>query len=81
MVAMTLIRIFPRIYYIEYVDENWGKVMDAVCLSRQIVGCSSKEYPLLHPEVTLMIPPQEPHSRAVASRETIRSDTVLHSPQ
>ena len=28
MVALTLARIFPRIAYLEYVDESWGKVMD-----------------------------------------------------
>jgi len=66
-VALTLVRIFPRIGRIEHVDRNWGKVMNAARLSRKIVEYSSKEHPLLHPEVILMTPPQEPHSRAVAS--------------
>jgi len=48
-VALTLARIFPRIGRIEHVDRNWGKVMNAVRLSRKIVDCSSKKYPLLHP--------------------------------
>ena len=73
VVALTLVRIFPRIDRIEHVDENWGKVMNAVRLSRKIVDHSSKEHPLLHPEATLMTAPQEPHSRAVASRETVLS--------
>ena len=46
VIAMTLARIFPRIYYIHYVDENWERVMDAICLSRQIVDFSSEERPL-----------------------------------
>jgi hypothetical protein len=51
-VALTLARIFPRIEYIDYVYESWEKVLDAICISRQIVDCSSKEHPLLHLEVT-----------------------------
>ena len=45
MVALTLALIFPCIDYIDYIDENWDKVLDAIYLSRQIVIYSSKERP------------------------------------
>ena len=54
MVALTLLRIFPRIGYIEFFDEGWGKVMDVICLSKRIVDCSSKQHPLT--EVTSLTP-------------------------
>jgi len=57
MVALTLVRIFPRIDHIEYPYGNWGKVMEAVRLSRETIDHSCKEHPLLRPEVTLMTPP------------------------
>ena len=41
-VALTLLLIFPRIDCIEFTDEGWEKVEDAIHLSRGIVGCSSK---------------------------------------
>jgi hypothetical protein len=43
--ALTLVRIFPNLVSIDYTDENWGKVLDAIYLSGQIVDCSSKERP------------------------------------
>jgi hypothetical protein len=43
MVALTLLRIFPRIDHIQYSDEGWGKVGDAFYHSKQLVRCSSKE--------------------------------------
>ena len=49
VVALTLIQIFPHINYIDSIDENWDKVADAICLSRKIVNCSSKEHPLPTP--------------------------------
>ena len=49
VVAMTLARIFPRINYIHYADENWEKVMDAICLSREIVDCSSEKHSFTPP--------------------------------
>jgi len=42
MVALTLLRIFPRITIIYSDDEGWRKVDDAIYDSGQIVGCSSK---------------------------------------
>ena len=46
MVAVTLGRIFPWIVNIEAFHKGWGKVEDAISLSRKIVDCSSKQ-PLL----------------------------------
>ena len=52
MVATTLARIFPRIANIEYIDENWGKVMDAIrCPFKQAAECPGKEPPYLHVNV------------------------------
>ena len=45
-VALTLVFIFPHIKEIDYVDENWEKVVDTIHLSRlsrRIVDYSSKE--------------------------------------
>ena len=50
MVALTLLQIFPQIMNIEYINEGWGKVEDAIHLSKRIVGCSSKVTPTLHLE-------------------------------
>jgi hypothetical protein len=49
MVALTLARISPRIECIDYVDENWEKVVDVICLSGEIVDCLSKEHPFTAP--------------------------------
>ena len=47
MVALTLLQIFPRIENIKFiVDRGWGKVKDAIRLSKRIVDCSSKQQPL-----------------------------------
>ena len=53
VVALTMVRMFPHISWIRYDDENWGKVLDAICLSREIVDCSSKEYSLTTPRSNL----------------------------
>ena len=42
MVALTLVRIFPRIESIDYIDGKWEKVENAIYLSKQIIDCSSK---------------------------------------
>ena len=52
MVALTIARIFPHLEYIDCVDENWKRVVDAVRLQK-IVDFSS-EHPSLHLEATLM---------------------------
>ena len=47
-VATTLVRIFPRIESIIYVDPGWGwaKVVNAIHSSKKIVNRSSKQHPL-----------------------------------
>lgn len=70
MVALNLSLIFPNINSIEYDGENWERVADAVYLSNAIIRCTSKEHHLSTPR-TLVIPPQEPHPRAVVNREPV----------
>jgi len=53
VVALTLARIFPRIESIDYVDEKWEKVMDAISISKQIVNCSGKNHHLDIPRSNL----------------------------
>jgi len=57
VVALTLVHIFPRITSIDCDDENWDEVVGAICLSRGIINCSSKELLSLYLEVTFMTPP------------------------
>ena len=57
MVALTLALIFPHVHYIDCTDENWEKVVDAIRLSRQIVGYPGKELSLSAPRSNLVIPP------------------------
>ena len=45
VVALTLVHIFPCLNTIEYIDDDWEKVVDAVCLAREIANCSGKAYP------------------------------------
>jgi len=45
IVAMTLLRIFPRLGSIKFTDERWGKVENAINRSREIINCSSKRCP------------------------------------
>ena len=43
MVALTLLRIFPRIETINQVcNDEWDEVQDLICRSKEIVDCSSK---------------------------------------
>ena len=52
MVALTLALIFPCVNYMEYDDENWGKVLDPIYLSKKKnVNHSSKGHPLFAPEL------------------------------
>ena len=44
VVAVTLARIFPHLEGIEYTDENWEKVADAICTSREIFDYSGEEF-------------------------------------
>jgi len=45
-IALTLVRIFPRLACISSVDTNWQAVMDTINLSRNIVDLTSKQRPL-----------------------------------
>ena len=47
-VALTLLRIFPRIETISYLDEGWRKVQDMIRHSKEIFDCSSKYH---HPTI------------------------------
>jgi hypothetical protein len=46
VVALTLVRIFPRITWIGYGNGNWERVLRAIRLSGQIVDSSSKQHTL-----------------------------------
>jgi hypothetical protein len=48
-IALTLVRVFPRIESIDYDDESWEEVLDAIRVSRQLVDCSGEEHSLAVP--------------------------------
>ena len=77
MAALTLARIFPYISSISRVDKNWKKVLDAICLSGQIIDRTSKEHSSAASR-TLVTPSQELRSRVPVSPETVRNDSVLN---
>jgi hypothetical protein len=43
MIALTLLRIFPRLEMIEYSDEGWEKISEALYRSKKLTRCLSKE--------------------------------------
>ena len=49
MVALTLLRIFPRLIFIDGTDEGWEKVANAICHSKGIFDRSSKRRPFTTP--------------------------------
>jgi len=49
VVALTLLRIFPRLEYIEYSDEGWEEVAEAIELSKQLADASGKKFSLTPP--------------------------------
>ena len=53
VISLTLLRIFPRLGSIEFTDESWGEVENAINRSREIIGCSSKQRPLTMPRSAL----------------------------
>jgi len=57
MVALTLLRIFPRLDYIKYHNMGWGKVVNAISRSKRLANHSSNKH-LLRLEVTLTPLPQ-----------------------
>ena len=44
VIAMNLLRIFPRIDSIEFINEGWGEVMRAISLSKRITDYLSKQH-------------------------------------
>ena len=70
VVALTLVRIFPHLVFIDSIIGNWRKVMAAIYLSRQIVDYSGEEHPSLHLEVPSVTPPQKLPSGVIINRET-----------
>ena len=52
-IALTLLRIFPRLDCIMFIDEGWEEVENAINCSREIIDCSSKQHPLTIPWSTL----------------------------
>ena len=43
IIVLTLLRIFPRIAHIRYLNEGWRKVADAISLSKRLVDRLSKK--------------------------------------
>ena len=52
-IALTLIRIFPRLCFIECIDGGWEEVKNAINRSQEIIDCSSKQRPFTTPRGTL----------------------------
>jgi len=46
IIALTLLRIFPRLCSIEFINEEWEEVGNAINRSQEIIDCSSKKRPL-----------------------------------
>ena len=55
MIALTLLRIFPQIEYIDFIDGAWVEVEDMIYRSQQIVNCSSKYHHLAIPRNSSLI--------------------------
>ena len=53
IIALTLLRIFPRLCSIEFFDEGWEEVENAISRSQEIINRSSKQRPLTTPRSTL----------------------------
>ena len=49
MIALTLLRIFPRIETIDFEDEAWSEVADMIWRSKETIDCSSTYH---HPAVS-----------------------------
>ena len=49
VIALTLLRIFPRLDCILFTDEEWGEVLNVVNRSREIMDRSSKQSPFTTP--------------------------------
>ena len=49
IIALTLLRIFPRLDCIEFINDGWKEVGNAISCSKEIIDCSSKQRPLTTP--------------------------------
>jgi len=49
IIALNLLRIFPRLCSIDFIDEEWEEVGNAISRSRETVDFSSKQHPLTTP--------------------------------
>ena len=58
MAALVLLRIFPRLKWLEYTDEGWDKVANAIALSKDLTDYSSKKHTFAASRRTLMTLPQ-----------------------
>ena len=63
MVALTLLRIFPRIDFIESSDEGWKKVIDTIYDSKLLVDHSSKKSSFIPPRGKFDNPSPRSHVR------------------
>lgn len=45
IVVLTLVRIFPRIEFIDFIDRGWRNFESAIYYSKHLVDCLSKQHP------------------------------------
>ena len=62
VVSQTLLRIFPYLCHIRYIDQSWKKVADVFAISKQVVDHSSKEPSFTTPHSSIDVPPRS-HTR------------------
>jgi len=78
MVAITLLRIFPRLNDILDMDQRWEKVVDAISFCKKIADTSSKKHRFDTPRRNVDDAPlREPRLRAPFSRNVRGSVGVL----
>jgi len=77
MVALTLLRIFPRLEYIEYSDKGWEEVAETIELSKKLADASSKKLSLTLPRTNVNGTPHRTHIRGRCLIEKCRSARVL----
>ena len=53
IIALTLLRIFPRLCSMEFTNEEWDEVENAINCSREIIDCSRKQCPFTMPWSTV----------------------------
>ena len=78
MVALTLLRIFPRLDFIEHSDGGWGEVAEAIGLSKQLADASSKKPSLTLPRSNIDDTSPSGHIRGCCLNEK-RPEVVVYS--